>query len=56
MEIVKIPINFTIRHSTKSIIFYIITNILVTMVVVVKCKKCGQEFPSRIVNVGYEKV
>jgi hypothetical protein len=25
------------------------------MVVVVKCKKCGQEFPSRLVNVSDEK-
>ncbi|MFZ0367733.1 MAG: hypothetical protein WAL21_08630, partial [Nitrososphaeraceae archaeon] len=42
-------------HSTKSIIFYIITNFLVTMVVVVKCKKCRQEFPSTLVNVSDER-
>jgi ribosomal protein L37E len=26
------------------------------MVVVVKCKKCGQEFPSTLVNVSEEKI
>jgi DNA-directed RNA polymerase subunit RPC12/RpoP len=26
------------------------------MVVVVKCKKCGQEFPSTLVNVSDEKM
>ncbi len=26
------------------------------MVVVVKCKKCGQEFPSTLINVSAEKM
>jgi DNA-directed RNA polymerase subunit RPC12/RpoP len=40
----------------SSIKSYIIINFFITMVVVVKCKKCGQEFPSTLVNVSDEKM